>query len=228
MTKLVETTASKLILRSAPFARADTDTGQRFVRGQTAIALGETFDKQWTFLDAPAGDGWASAAYLAPATAPAPTTSLPSSWPRLPNGRAEIIAVFGQPCQPVCESGRVTLPATLPLSWALSQKVTRFACHELMEDVFATVFAEIHRRGFWPLLEDFGGCYNCREQRGTNAKTSTHSWGIGIDINALQNPLGAPPKMPQEIVEVFREYGFQWGGTWSRPDGMHFQYATGY
>lgn len=78
------------------------------------------------------------------------------------------------------------------------------------------------------MLEDFGGCYNCREQRGRTVKSSTHSWGIGIDLNTLQNPLGRKPKMPAEITAIFKEHGFVWGGTWSRPDGMHYQYATGY
>ena len=221
----VRTTATKLILRSRPTGGPDTDTGLRLARGEAAVALGESYDKEWVFVDAPSAAGWVSAAYLedAPARLEPRHPGLP-----VPNGRGEIVEVFGDPCEDACESGRVALPAPLPLSWAPQQRVTRFACHEKMVPVFTAVFADIHGRGLWHLLEDFGGCYNCREQRGSNAKTSTHSWGIGIDLNAKQNPLGAAPKMPQEIVAVFREHGFVWGGEWSRPDGMHFQYATGY
>lgn len=225
--KLVHTVASALILRTLPEVKPTTDSGARLIKGQAAIAHGETYDGQWVYLQAPAGQGWAAKSYLAPVDAPPPSIILPK-WPRVPRGRDEIVALFGEPCKPLCEAGRAVLPAPLPLSWSPITKVTRFACHELMEDVFTSVFAAIHSRGYWSLLEDFGGCYNCREQRGTNAKTSTHSWGIGIDVNSVTNPLGAVPKMPKQLIAIFADHGFEWGGKWKRPDGMHFQYATGY
>jgi hypothetical protein len=31
--------------------------------------------------------------------------------------------------------------------------------------------------------------------------------------------------MDPRIVDIFRRWGFAWGGTWVRPDGMHFEYA---
>jgi hypothetical protein len=222
----VETTASALIIRSLPLARPDTDTRARLIVGQSAEVLGESLDRKWLFIDGPAGDGWVSRAYLRE------LVEVPlvvrTKWPRVPNGRKEISALFGLPCSPAAERGRVDLPASLPLSWAPAQRVTRFSCHELLVPVFTSVFTQLHARGFWNLLEDFGGCYNCREVRGTTTKTSTHSWGIGIDVNAKQNPLGARPRMPQQVIGVFSDHGFTWGGNWSRPDGMHFQYATGY
>lgn len=227
-TRLVRGTAKSLKLRTQPVATPDTDSGKRLTLGQYAASHGESWDKDWQFVEGPDGSGWASAQYLEPAEAAFPPPLIKPGWPRVPNGKAEIIALFGEPCKPICESGRVTMPASLPLSWAPTQRVTRFACHELLVPVFTSVFAEIHRRGFWGLLEDFGGCYNCREQRGRTVKSSTHSWGIGIDLNTLQNPLGRKPKMPAEITAIFKEHGFVWGGTWSRPDGMHYQYATGY
>lgn len=232
MTRIVRTTARSLVLRTRPQATPNTDTQKRFLHEQTATALGESFDGEWLFIDAPMGAGWASKQFLvdAPVAAPVPSSAfvIPAGWPKVPHGRDQIIQTFGPPCEDVCEQGRVTIPHALPLSWAPQQLVTRFACHVLMVPVFASVFAEIDARGHWHLLEDFGGCFNCREQRGSNAKSSTHSWGIGIDINAKSNPLGAVPTMPQAIIDVFREHGFTYGGTWSRPDGMHFQYATGY
>jgi len=31
--------------------------------------------------------------------------------------------------------------------------------------------------------------------------------------------------MDPRIVDAFRRHGFAWGGTWARPDGMHFEWA---
>lgn len=229
MPEIVRTSAHALILRNAPLVKPDTDTGARLISGQVATAVGESFDKKWLYILAPAGNGWASVGYLSrtPATSVTPIV-VPPRWPRVPRGLAEIEELFGEPCKPLCEAGRVKLPLALPLSWDPTQKVTRFACHELVAPVFESVFKEIHRRDFWKLLVNFGGCYNCREQRGADSKRSTHAWGIGIDLNTEGNELGVKPTMPEPIIKIFADHGFVWGGTWKRPDGMHFQYATGY
>lgn len=31
--------------------------------------------------------------------------------------------------------------------------------------------------------------------------------------------------VPWEVVEVFLKYGFDWGGLWTHPDFMHFEWA---
>lgn len=67
--RAVKVTASSLKLRSLPIVDAGTDTGRRLSVGQIANSFGETFDKQWQFLNAPSGSGWASTAYLEPVAA---------------------------------------------------------------------------------------------------------------------------------------------------------------
>lgn len=66
--RAVRTTANALILRSSP---GGDDTGKRLTAGQVAASFGESWDKDWQFIAAPDGDGWASSAYLVPSTAPA-------------------------------------------------------------------------------------------------------------------------------------------------------------
>jgi hypothetical protein len=105
--------------------------------------------------------------------------------------------------------------------------VTRFNCHVLAQDNFQAAFNDVHQQGLWDLLEDFGGCFNVRTARGLK-KSSTHSWGIAVDVAVKSNPLGAKPKLDLRVVSTFESYGFLWGGRWFRPDGMHFQLATGY
>jgi hypothetical protein len=32
--------------------------------------------------------------------------------------------------------------------------------------------------------------------------------------------------MSPELVACFKDAGFDWGGEWSKPDGMHFQLSA--
>ena len=52
---------------------------------------------------------------------------------------------------------------------------------------------------------------------------SHHSFGIAIDVNVKDNPFGKKPKQDKRLVEIFTRHGFEWGGRWQTPDGMHFE-----
>lgn len=72
------------------------------------------------------------------------------------------------------------------------------------------------------------GCwgYNCRSISGSSSP-SNHSWGLAVDINAPSNPHKDPPcvtDMPDWMPDLWTQYGFRWGGTYSRPDAMHYEY----
>ena len=71
-------------------------------------------------------------------------------------------------------------------------------------------------------LRTWDGCFNIRKKRGLSSM-SLHSWGIAIDVNAAWNGLGKTPTLSAEFVKCFTDAGFEWGGTWQRKDGMHFQ-----
>lgn len=230
--KLVECTAEALIIRSLPEVGLSTDTGKRMIRGQVALAYGENFEGGWFYLDAPAGRGWCSAAYLRELV---PTSELVASpsWPKVPSGREEIERIFGSPGSAAASAGRVRLPAPLKLGWA-DTSVSVFACHKLVEDVFTTFFHEVHRRGLYKCIGEltacittFDGAYNDRTVT-SSQKVSTHAWGIAFDINAATNRLGVRPTLDRRIVAIGKDMGLVWGGEWSRPDGMHFQYARNY
>jgi len=68
----------------------------------------------------------------------------------------------------------------------------------------------------------YDGCFNIRLVRGGKS-WSLHSFGVAIDINAAWNGLGKEPQMSAELVKCFTDEGFDWGGNWTRKDGMHFQ-----
>lgn len=71
-------------------------------------------------------------------------------------------------------------------------------------------------------LKTWDGCFNIRNKRGLSSM-SLHSWGIAVDVNAFENGLNQTPKLSKQFVECFTTSGFDWGGTWTRLDGMHFQ-----
>jgi hypothetical protein len=71
-------------------------------------------------------------------------------------------------------------------------------------------------------IKTFDGCFNIRNKRG-GTSSSLHSWGMAVDINAATNKFGARPSMPAVVIECFEKAGFDWGGYWTSPDGMHFQ-----
>lgn len=101
-----------------------------------------------------------------------------------------------------------------------------FICHRLVAPKFQIAFRNVVSRGFAGQLKTFDGCYNPRLKRGGNS-WSTHSWGIAIDLNAPWNAFGQRNfQMTQELAQCFRDVGFVWGGDWSYPDAMHFQYCT--
>lgn len=95
-------------------------------------------------------------------------------------------------------------------------------CNKLMVGPLMQAFSNIIDRGLVSELKTWDGCFNVRRKRGLKS-LSLHSWGIAIDINAAWNGLGKEPTMSQKLVKCFTDCGFEWGGTWTRKDGMHFQ-----
>ncbi len=79
-------------------------------------------------------------------------------------------------------------------------------------------------------LKNIGGTFKYRYILGTK-RLSTHSFGIGIDINVKnanywrwdKNKI-YKNKIPKKIVDIFEKHGFIWGGRWYHYDTMHFEY----
>lgn len=85
-----------------------------------------------------------------------------------------------------------------------------------------------------------GGFY-WRNIAGTT-RLSGHAFGIAVDLNVNMSdywrneipgvngeppnwrPKRTPKPIPFEIVKIFENYGFIWGGKWFHYDTMHFEY----
>lgn len=98
----------------------------------------------------------------------------------------------------------------------------RMYCNKDMVQPLTNAFTNIINRGLTDQLKTYDGCFNRRKKRG-GTTLSLHSWGIAIDINAAWNGFGKTPTMSPELVKCFTDAGFDWGGVWRKPDGMHFQ-----
>jgi hypothetical protein len=97
-------------------------------------------------------------------------------------------------------------------------------CNKDLVNPLETAFRNIINRELASEIKTWDGCFNIRLKRGLST-LSLHSWAIAIDINAAWNGLGKTPTMSKELVQCFIDAGFEWGGYWTRLDGMHFQLA---
>jgi hypothetical protein len=77
-------------------------------------------------------------------------------------------------------------------------------------------------RGLTMELKTWDGVFMIRTKRALTS-LSLHSWAIAVDVNRAENDLGMTPKLSPEFVKCFTDAGCDWGGTWKRKDGMHFQ-----
>lgn len=101
----------------------------------------------------------------------------------------------------------------------------RLYCNKDIIAPLSSAFNNLISRGFVSELKTFDGCFNIRKKRGLSSM-SLHSWGIAIDVNAAWNQLNMVPTLSAGFVKCFTDVGFDWGGTWSRKDGMHFQLSN--
>lgn len=173
--------------------------------------------------------------------AKAPTPEPASVAIKPPHGLDGVIQTFGNISNYIRNDGHLKpqwetehlsnakIPFSIPLSWDRSQLVKNIYCHKRLKDVVSELFARIDSEGLRSEVRTFGGCFNYRPKR-QSSKLSTHCWGIAIDLNPETNRQGSAGDIHPEIVAVFREYGFKWGGDWTGKgkDPMHFQFCTGY
>jgi hypothetical protein len=98
-------------------------------------------------------------------------------------------------------------------------------CHKLMFKQLRGALGEIQARGLASKIRTGDGCYVPRFiERNPHNSISLHTWGIAIDINAGSNPVNHASTQDPRVVQIFKKWGYTWGGDWSSPkDPMHFQ-----
>ena len=161
--------------------------------------------------------------------------------PAPPDGLDEIRHTFGDIFRFIDTDGRlktafenqyltrITLPFAIPYSADHRIKLNALYGHRLLAGIYQSVFSSIRSLGLESTITSCGGCFSFRHKSRSN-ELSVHSWGIAVDINPETNPMGTKGNMPKDVIRVFKDHGFSWGGDWpgKRKDPMHFQYCEGY
>jgi hypothetical protein len=106
--------------------------------------------------------------------------------------------------------------------------------HALAAPSLEAILHEVRDAGLWRFVECCSGGYAYRPQRGSFEKVSMHALAAA-DFDAEENAQGVPPDetalgSPEglRVVRIFQKHGWKWGGEFSNPDAMHFQYGTGH
>jgi hypothetical protein len=176
---------------------------------------------------------------------------------KIPNGRAEIEAMFGNPANSdgtlneAWEGANIRRVAP-PDGWRLFYQadtglvaVSSIRMHRLLEDTFLAVMDDIWNRAAIQLggvptdddirawlhqrqLDQHGGGFNFRKIT-AGSQLSLHAYGIAIDWDPEHNPRKKPltKTLPDWWYDIWTARGWSDGRRFPTPDPMHVQFATG-
>jgi hypothetical protein len=100
----------------------------------------------------------------------------------------------------------------------------RITCHRLMIPQLRGALQDVVDAGLASSLRTYNGCYVPRFiERDPSHAISLHTWGIAIDLDAATNYRGIKGTMDPHVVQIFKRWGFRWGGDWKYTDPMHFE-----
>jgi hypothetical protein len=97
-------------------------------------------------------------------------------------------------------------------------------CNRFMIVQLRQALLEIQQTGLAEEIhpKEYAGCYYPRFIAGST-KLSNHSFGLALDINVPGNQRGTVGEMHPLVVDIFKKWGFAWGGDWNYTDPMHFE-----
>jgi hypothetical protein len=97
-------------------------------------------------------------------------------------------------------------------------------CHRLMIPQLRGALQDVLNAGLGATIHSYDGCYVPRFiERNPAHAISLHTWGIAIDLDASTNGRGSSGTVDPRVVQIFKRWGFRWGGDWSYTDPMHFE-----
>jgi hypothetical protein len=97
-------------------------------------------------------------------------------------------------------------------------------CNKLIFPQLEAALRDVVSRGLADKIHpgEYAGCYYPRFIAGSTT-LSNHAFGLALDLNVPGNQRGTVGEMDRGIVEIFKSWGFAWGGDWGYTDPMHFE-----
>lgn len=142
--------------------------------------------------------------------------------PPIPDSYEQLYQYYGNPLDPDFVTNYITIVGLKNPNggeWEVE-------CHKAIVQRLRQVWEDLISSDKLHLIQTYNGCLNIRMKRGKN-EPSVHSWGLAIDINAKQYPMGSVEQQPEAITNAFKKQGFSWGGHWkSRKDPMHYEFSV--
>jgi hypothetical protein len=97
-------------------------------------------------------------------------------------------------------------------------------CNRAIFPQLKAALAEIVSRGLADEIhpDEYAGCYYPRFIAGSTT-LSNHAFGLALDLNVPGNQRGTVGQIDRDVVDIFKSWGFGWGGDWNYTDPMHFE-----
>ena len=97
-------------------------------------------------------------------------------------------------------------------------------CNKMLIPQLRAALEEVVSRGLADKIHpgEYAGCYYPRFIAGSTT-LSNHAFGLALDLNVPGNQRGTVGEIDRDVVQIFKRWGFAWGGDWSWTDPMHFE-----
>ena len=137
---------------------------------------------------------------------------------------ADVVGTFNYT---VLGGGRIAPESTWVASHISTEQVPilgTVTCNRFVFPQLRAALEEVVARGLGDKIhpDEYAGCYYPRFIAGTTT-LSNHSFGLALDLNTPGNQRGTVGEIDRDVVEIFKRWGFAWGGDWRYTDPMHFE-----
>ena len=139
--------------------------------------------------------------------------------------QTELIKYFGDPqlCKGEKEGWFVPHPGWMAHNLVSSDLFITEKSLLINQDLEESLGAVLVASGYVRHIKEIYSFSPRRKMLSNKRGLSMHAWGLAVDINWTDNPLGAESEMNPQLIYAFQEEGWDWGGDWKSRDNHHFQ-----